>query len=67
MILLLRDEGIEVYSPKETIREAARLEFINKPELLIKAINARNKSVHGYYSMTEEGFIKLIKCFEKEI
>ena len=62
----VEDEGIEVYSPKETIREAARLELIDNPELWIKAINARNESVHDYYSMTEDDFIKLIKRFEKE-
>lgn len=63
----VEDEGIEVYSPKDAVREAARLELINNPELWIKAINARNESVHDYYSMPRDAFVDLIKRFEKEL
>lgn len=63
----IEDAGLEVYSPKDTVREAAKLSLIDNPELWIKAINARNESVHDYYSMTVEQFVALIKRFEKEL
>ena len=63
----VEDTGLEAYSPKDVVRESAKLGIINNPELWIKAINARNESVHDYYSMKEEDFVALIRRFEKEV
>jgi nucleotidyltransferase substrate binding protein (TIGR01987 family) len=62
---LVEDKGIEVFSPKDTVREAARLDMISDPGLWIECINIRNLSVHDYFSISEEDFIKIAKKFLK--
>ena len=63
----VEDRGLEAQSPKDAVREAARVGRIEDPELWIKAINARNLSVHNYFSLSEKDFVGLIEAFEKEI
>ncbi|MFH0799505.1 MAG: nucleotidyltransferase substrate binding protein [Pseudomonadota bacterium] len=61
----VEDEGLEVQSPKEAIREAARLKIISDPEKWIKAVENRNASVHDYFGIGEESFIKIVRGFLK--
>lgn len=62
---LVEDAGMEAYSPKDTIREAAQLGLISNPKLWIDTINARNLSVHDYFTVSEDDFILLAKDFLK--
>lgn len=59
------DEGLEIQSPKEAIREAARLKIISDPVMWIKAVENRNASVHDYFGIGEEAFVKLARDFLK--
>ena len=61
--LIIEDRGLEAFSPKDVAREAANINLISDPELWINAINARNQSVHDYFSMTEKEFIELARDF----
>ena len=58
---LVEDRGLEAYSPKDVIREAANIELIKDPKLWINCINARNLSVHDYFSLTESGIVELAR------
>ena len=60
------DEGLEALSPKDAVREAARIEIIKNPAVWIQCINARNLSVHDYFSMTEMEFFDLAETFLRE-
>lgn len=61
----VEDRGLEAPSPKDAVRAAAEIHLTDTPELYIQAINARNQSVHDYFSMSEEDFVKLIRNFLK--
>ena len=63
---IIEDEGNSADSPKESVREAAKLDLIGDPELWIKAINSRNLSVHNYYALSEKDFAALAKDFLAE-
>jgi nucleotidyltransferase substrate binding protein (TIGR01987 family) len=63
--VIIEDQGLEAFSPKDVARQAASMNLISDPELWIKAINARNQSVHDYFSMSEDTFIQLAKDFLK--
>ena len=65
--LAVEDRGLEAPSPKDAVREAAIVKLIHNPELWIKAINARNLSVHDYFSMPEQDFVTLVKDFALEL
>jgi len=54
----VEDEGLSAPSPKEAVRQAARLSFIEEPEKWIACINARNDSVHDYYRVPPERYIE---------
>jgi hypothetical protein len=49
----VEDKSIEVFSPKDTVREAARLDFISDPALWIECVNIRNLRVHDYLPISE--------------
>lgn len=59
-------DGIEIYSPKESIRAAAKLGLIDSPEDWIKFINARNFAVHDYFGIDSNEHMKLVKEFISE-
>ena len=60
---IIEDKGLEAYSPKDVVREAANINLIEDPEDWIDYINARNLSVHDYFSLTEEATVELINKF----
>lgn len=62
----VEDEGLEAPSPKEAIRQAAKLHVISNPESWLDYINARNNSVHDYFGIPEKDFVELIEAFYKE-
>lgn len=61
----VEDEGLEAQSPKEAIREAARIKIISDPAMWIKAVENRNASVHDYFGIGEEVFVKIARDFLK--
>ena len=60
---IIEDKGLEVFSPKDVVREAANIEILAEPSLWIDCINARNLSVHDYFSLSEEAILDLSERF----
>ena len=63
----VQDKGLEAPSPKDAIRVGAQVGLVENPDLLIKAINIRNQSVHDYFSIAEEEFVEFTKDFCKQV
>ncbi|MBI2335316.1 MAG: nucleotidyltransferase substrate binding protein [Deltaproteobacteria bacterium] len=59
--LVVEDEGLEAPSPKMAIKQAAKLNYLNKPEVWLLCIDARNNSVHDYFGISEKEYIELAK------
>jgi nucleotidyltransferase substrate binding protein (TIGR01987 family) len=63
----VEDEGLEVMSPKDAVRKAAQIGLIDKPEIWIEFITARNDSVHDYFAIPEDDYVELAKKFLQEV
>lgn len=61
------DEGVDVYSPKETLRTAGRLKFIDDVEKWFGFLKDRNLAVHDYMGISDEDYLKTIKEFLVEV
>lgn len=61
----VEDEGLDCPSPKAAVREAAKLGFISDPALYLKTIEARNASVHDYFGISTDEFVRLAQEFTK--
>jgi len=48
MNIILRENGIEAYGPKNTFREAAKLRLIDNPKIWFDFLKQRNLTVHTY-------------------
>lgn len=59
----LEEAGLDVFAPKDVVRAAARADIISDPELWIRAIDARNASVHDYFGVSEAAFVKQAEAF----
>lgn len=59
----LQEAGLDVFAPKDVVRKAARADIIADPELWIKAIDARNASVHDYFGIGDAAFVKQAREF----
>ena len=59
----VEEEGLDCPSPKAAVRGAARIGYISDPSLYLKAIDARNASVHDYFGLGTDDFIALAKDF----
>ena len=60
-------EGIEAPGPRPAIQEAVRFGWITDPEFWAEALDARNGSVHDYFGISEDKYLKVITRFNKEI
>jgi len=59
--------GLEVYSPRDSIKAAAQLGLISNLVQWNEFLNARNLSVHDYVGMEDEKYLELVKLFGKEV
>lgn len=59
-------EGVEALSPKDAIRQAAKMKMIKSAEDWLDYINTRNSSVHDYFGISEKNFVALARKFLKE-
>jgi nucleotidyltransferase substrate binding protein (TIGR01987 family) len=57
------DEGLEVYSPKDAIKQAGRLGIIHSVEDWLDYLNTRNLAVHDYLGVEDEDYLRTIKKF----
>ncbi|MBI2083764.1 MAG: nucleotidyltransferase substrate binding protein [Deltaproteobacteria bacterium] len=61
------EEGIEVYSPKEVIKQAGRLGMIDDVEKWLDFLEDRNLAVHDYLGISDEEYLKTIQDFLPEV
>ena len=63
----VEDEGLEAPTPKEAIRQAAKIKLIKNASAWIEFINVRNSSTHDYFGISESYYIKNVSGFLKEL
>ena len=63
---VVENEGLEAFSPKDAVRQAAKIERIIDAELWLNFINARNSGVHDYFGLPLDKYISLARQFLKE-
>ncbi|MBI4125050.1 MAG: nucleotidyltransferase substrate binding protein [Deltaproteobacteria bacterium] len=59
----VEDQGLEAPSPKMAVKEAARLKLISEPEIWLDCIDARNDSVHNYFGISKQEYVRLAGDF----
>jgi len=63
----IKDQGFDCKSPKNCIREAARLEIIDNPEKWFKFLDHRNLIAHTYNKKLADKIYKKAINFPKEV
>lgn len=61
------DEGLDVFSPKEAIKYAGRMDIIDDVEKWLAFLKDRNIAVHDYLGVSDEEYLKTIKSFLLEV
>lgn len=59
----VEEEGVEALSPKDAVRQAARLQMIESAEDWLDFINVRNSSVHDYFGISEKDYVAIAEKF----
>lgn len=57
----VESEGLDAPSPKEAVRQAAVIGLIDNPKNWINYINVRNSSVHDYFNLSVDEYLKMLK------
>jgi len=65
--LILKDMGIECYSPKSCIKEAFRAGLLKDDEIFLDMLEDRNLTSHIYDEVTSEEIFERIKRVYAEI
>lgn len=60
-------QGSEAPGPRPAIQEAVKFGWIDDPELWADALDARNGSVHDYFGISDEAYLRLIRRFAKQL
>jgi nucleotidyltransferase substrate binding protein (TIGR01987 family) len=64
---IVSESGQEVYSPRDTLKEAVKLKLIRNLELWLDFLEDRNLSVHDYLGSDEADYLNDIQKFAKEV
>lgn len=67
MNMIVRQNGIESYGPKNTIREATKMGLIESIDDWFDFLNARNLTTHTYNKETADKVYESAKEFEKAV
>lgn len=59
----VENDGLEAPSPKQAVKQGARLDLIDKPDRWMLAIDARNNSVHDYFGISQIDYADLADEF----
>lgn len=62
----VEDEGLEVVSPKDAIKQAGRVGLIKDVEQWLSFLEDRNIGVHDYLGMLPDDYLKTIQEFLRE-
>ena len=57
------EAGLEVYSPRDSLKAAAQVHLIDDLEQWNRFLNARNLSVHDYVGMDTSTFVGVVRQF----
>ena len=60
-------EGLDVYSPRDAIKIAGRLDLIDNVEVWLEFLNNRNLAVHDYLGITREEYLASIGKYLLEV
>lgn len=60
-------QGSEAPGPRPAIQEGLKFHWIEDEEFWAEALDARNGSVHDYFGITEERYLKIMKIFTDKI
>jgi len=63
----ITEEGIEVFSPKDSIKQAGRIGLIDDVEQWLDFLHDRNLAVHDYLGVSDEDYLKTIQHFFREV
>ena len=61
------EEGLEVYSPKEAIKQAGRMGLIDNVEDWLNYLEDRNLAVHDYLGVSDEEYLNTIRDFLRDV
>lgn len=61
------EHGIEVFSPKDTIKAAGRIGLIDDVEIWLDFLVDRNLAVHDYLGISNDEYLKTIEKFLDEV
>lgn len=64
---IIKDQGFDCKSPRDCIRESARLEIIDNPESWFKFLGHRNLIAHTYNEKLADKVYKKALNFPKEV
>lgn len=67
MQTISRENGLEVYGPRDSIREGARLGLVADPELWFEFLKARNLTTHLYEEKIAKEVYQKAKVFVKAL
>ena len=59
----VEEDGLEVNSPREAVRQGARLGFIKEAEKWMDCLTSRNLSVHNYFGVSETEYVETANRF----
>ncbi len=61
------DQGIEVFSPKDAIKHAGKMNLIDDVEQWLDFLKNRNLAVHDYLGVLDHEYLKTIQSFFIEV
>ena len=61
--LLAREEGLDAYSPREALRTALRLGWVEDDELWLGMLDARNRTSHTYNEATADAIYQQLNGY----
>lgn len=64
---ILAAKGLDVNSPRDVFRDAARMKLIDDPKVWFTFIDKRNLTSHTYHELSAQEVIDSLPEFEREI
>jgi nucleotidyltransferase substrate binding protein (TIGR01987 family) len=58
-------QGCEAFGPRPAIQEATRFGWLKDPEFWAEALDVRNGSVHDYFGVSRDEYVKIVRNFVK--
>ena len=58
---LVEEAGLFAPSPREAIKQAAKLGIIDRPDRWLAVLTARNDSVHDYFGIPENAYLEFAR------